>query len=87
MADSDTQSARVAVATPDTLVSEIEATRADLARTIDAIADRVAPRNVARRTVERAKERVAGLDPVTGAVAAAVVVGVAALVLWRRTRR
>jgi hypothetical protein len=87
MADSDTQPARVAIAAPDTLVSEIEATRADLARTIDAIADRVAPRNVARRTVERAKERVAELDPVTGVVAAAVVVGVAALVVWRRTRR
>jgi MYXO-CTERM domain-containing protein len=89
MADSDTQSTRVAPrVAPDSLVSDIEATRADLARTIDAITDRVAPKNVARRTVERAKQRAAELDPVTsGVVGAVVVVGMAALVVWRRRRR
>jgi hypothetical protein len=72
---------------PDALVSEIETTRADLARTIDAIADRVSPKNAARRALDRARERVSEIDPKVGAAAAAAVVGVAALVIWRRSRR
>jgi hypothetical protein len=72
-------------AAPDTLVSEIETTRADLARTIDAIADRVSPKNAARRALDRARTRASEIDPKVGAAAAAaVVVGVAALVIWRR---
>lgn len=82
MADSDTQLA------PDMLVSEIETTRADLARTIDAIADRVSPRNATRRAVERARSRMSELDPaVSGAAAVAVAVGVTAIYLWRRRKR
>ena len=71
---------------PDTLVSEIEKTRADLARTIDTIADRVSPRNAARRALDRARERASEVDPKVGIAAAAVAVGVTALVLWRRRR-
>jgi hypothetical protein len=37
--------------TPETIVREIERTRAELADTIDAIADRVSPRRAATRTV------------------------------------
>ncbi|GAA3444782.1 DUF3618 domain-containing protein [Planomonospora venezuelensis] len=40
---------------PAELERRIERTRAELARTVDAIADRVSPGNVARRTVARAE--------------------------------
>jgi hypothetical protein len=85
MADSDTQTSRVP---PDTLVTEIEATRADLARTIDDITDRLSPKNASRRAVLEAKDRIAQVDPKIGAAAAAaVVVGAAALAwFWRRKR-
>jgi uncharacterized protein (DUF2062 family) len=83
MADSDTQTSRVS---PDKLVTEIEATRADLARTIDDITDRLSPKNASRRAVQQAKDRLAQIDPKIGATAAAVAVGigVAAVLLWRR---
>jgi uncharacterized protein (DUF2062 family) len=84
MADSDTQTSRVS---PDKLVTEIEATRADLARTIDDITDRISPKNAGRRAVQQAKDRLAQIDPKIGAAAAAVAVGIGvALVLWRRKR-
>jgi type VI protein secretion system component VasF len=75
------------VVAPDTLVSDIDATRADLARTIDTIADRVSPKKAARRTMDRVRERVSQIDPVVSGAAVAVVVGVTALVVWRRIRR
>jgi Protein of unknown function (DUF3618) len=76
----------------ETLVADIDRTRAELARTIDAIADRVSPRNNARRAAERIRqqvgERASQVDPIlAGAAAAALVVGVAAVVWWRRRRR
>ncbi|GLX07803.1 DUF3618 domain-containing protein [Microbispora sp. NPDC046973] len=40
---------------PDALERKIERTRAELARTVDAIADRVSPKRVAERGVEKAK--------------------------------
>ncbi|GGS60003.1 hypothetical protein GCM10010156_18220 [Planobispora rosea] len=40
---------------PAELERRIERSRAELARTVDAIADRVSPKNVARRTVARAE--------------------------------
>ncbi|MCC5310572.1 DUF3618 domain-containing protein, partial [Staphylococcus aureus] len=40
---------------PEVLVREIEATREDLAVTLDAIADRVSPKRVAKRGSEQAK--------------------------------
>ncbi|MFC4057499.1 DUF3618 domain-containing protein [Planomonospora corallina] len=60
---------------PAELERRIERTRAELARTVDEIADRVRPRNVARRTVARmeanAKEFVASLgDRIGDAVGA-----------------
>jgi flavin-binding protein dodecin len=46
---------------PDALAREIEATRAGLAETIDAIAEKVSPRRATERTVARVKEKVADL--------------------------
>ncbi|KAA9374028.1 DUF3618 domain-containing protein [Microbispora cellulosiformans] len=40
---------------PDALEKRIERTRAELARTVDAIADRVSPKRVAERGVAKAK--------------------------------
>jgi hypothetical protein len=45
---------------PSEIEREIAATRARLTVSVDALAERVAPRNVARRTAEAAKERVLG---------------------------
>lgn len=50
-------------ATPSELERQIEAARVDLARSVDAIVDRVHPKRVMRRTVGRVKERVGGLLP------------------------
>jgi len=41
---------------PESLEREIERTRDELARTIDALADRVSPKQVAERAVGRLKE-------------------------------
>jgi uncharacterized protein (TIGR03382 family) len=72
---------------PDTLVVEIEQTREELARTIDAIADRVSPANVARRTVDKARQRVVSADPRVIGAGALLAVGVAAYLVLRRRRR
>jgi hypothetical protein len=73
---------------PDALVKEIERTRESLARTVDQLADRVSPANVAHRALDRAREqlerpeaRMAG-----GALAALTVLGVAVYLLRRRHR-
>jgi hypothetical protein len=72
----------------ETLVADIDRTRAELARTIDAISDRVSPKKNVERVAERFRERVSQIDPVmAGAAAAAVVVGVTVLVLLRRRRK
>jgi hypothetical protein len=85
MADADTESKPV---DQDTLVADIDRTRAELARTIDAISDRVSPKKNAYRALEQVRERVAQIDPVmAGVAAAAVAVGVVAVILWRRRRR
>jgi hypothetical protein len=73
---------------PDTLVADIDRTRAQLARTIDAISDRVSPRRNAERAVDELRERVSRIEPVViGVAVAAAVVGVGVLVLWRRRKR
>jgi Protein of unknown function (DUF3618) len=72
----------------EVLVADIERTRENLARTIDAISDRVSPANVARRAADRARERVASIDPVMAGGAVVVVAGVAvAWLLLRRRKR
>ena len=71
----------------ETTIKEIEQAREDLARTIDAITDKVRPASVARRTAGKLRQRVQSVDPkLAAAGAAVVVVGVAALVVWRRRR-
>ena len=76
----------VAVRDPEALVTEIERTRESLARTIDQLADRVSPANVAHRALDRVREqlqrpeaRIAG-----GAVAGLAVLGVAVYLIRRR---
>jgi len=87
----------------DALVADIDRTRAELARTIDAISDRVSPkRNVSRamdefrqrasqagqRASQQAGQRASQVDPVmAAAAAAAILVGVTVLFLVRRRRR
>ena len=72
---------------PDTLMREIERTRDNLARTIDAIAERVSPANNARRALQQARERADRIDMRYVAAGAAVAVGVtAALLIWRGRR-
>jgi hypothetical protein len=72
---------------PDTLVREIQRTRDNLARTIDAIAERVSPANNARRALLRARERTNRVDVRYVAAGAAVAVGVtAAFLIWRGRR-
>jgi len=82
----------------DALVADIDRTRTQLARTIDAISDRVNPKkNVARaveqarqradRAVEQARQRASQVDPaLVGAAAAAVILAVTALVVWRHRK-
>jgi Protein of unknown function (DUF3618) len=84
MADAEIESKPV---DQDALVADIDRTRAELARTIDAISDRVSPKKNVNRAVAQIRLRVSQIDPVmAGAAAAAVVVGLTALVLLRRRR-
>ena len=72
----------------DMLVADIDRTRAELARTIDAISDRVSPKKNVERAADRLRDRISQVDPViAGAAATAVVVGVTALLLLRRRTR
>lgn len=81
MADTDTAPP---ARNPAELVSDIARTRDNLARTIDAIAERVSPANNVRRAVERARERAGRVDMRYVAAGAAVAVGVSvALLIWR----
>jgi hypothetical protein len=85
MADPETESKPV---DQDELVADIDRTRADLARTIDAISDRVSPKKNVHRAMDQVRERAAQIDPLVAAAAAAVVVvGLTAFVLLRRRRR
>jgi hypothetical protein len=72
---------------PGELVGEIDRTRADLAKTIDEIADRVSPRNVVRRTADRAVERLSQVDPRIGGAVALAAVSVTCFVVWRKLRK
>jgi hypothetical protein len=71
-----------------TLVADIDRTRTELARTIDAISDRVSPKRNVQRVADRLRQRVSQIDPViAGAAAAAVAIGVTVLIALRRRRR
>ena len=69
------------------LVKEIDQARVELGRTVDAIADKVKPANVARRAADQLRQRIQTVDPKLAGAGAAVVVGVVALIVWRRRRR
>jgi hypothetical protein len=84
MADTGTQPA---AQDPDTLVADLERTRQNLARTIDAIAERVSPANNARRVMDRVREQASQVDVRYVAAGAAVLVGTAAFMILRRRRR
>ena len=84
MAETQIDTAKLA---PEALVGEIERTRAELARTIDQISDRVSPSKEARRTSDRARQRIREIDPLIGGAAALAVVGVTCFVIWRRLRK
>jgi hypothetical protein len=84
MAETDLENPKVP---PDVLVTQIENTRADLARTIDTITDRVSPANVARRTVDRVREKISQIDPLVGGAVALAAVSVTCFVVWRRLRK
>jgi hypothetical protein len=72
---------------PDALVAQIEHTREDLARTIDALADRVSPASNVRMLRAKVMEQLGRRDVQMGAAAAgAVVIGLAALSIWARRR-
>jgi Protein of unknown function (DUF3618) len=84
MAETDLENPKVP---PDVLVTQIENTRADLARTIDAITDRVSPANVARRTADSVREKISQIDPLVGGAVALAAVSVTCFVVWRRLRK
>jgi hypothetical protein len=72
----------------DTLVADIDRTRAELARTIDAISDRVSPKKNVNRALEQIRQRASQVDPVmAGAAATAVLVSVTVIFLVRRRKR
>jgi type VI protein secretion system component VasF len=84
MAETETNAVELA---PGELVNEIERTRADLARTIDEIADRVTPSRVAQRASARVREQVGQIDPLIGGAVVLAAVSVTCYLLWRRIKR
>ena len=74
---------------PAEIEAEIERTRQRLAGTVDAIADRVKPANIARRGAESAKAQVIdkrGQVRTGRAAGIAAAVAVVGLLVWRRNR-
>lgn len=78
----------VAVRDPDALLKEIDATRENLARTIDALTERASPGNIARRAMDRAREQLdrPEVRMYAGIAAAVVAVGGIAYLVRRRFR-
>ena len=85
MADAETDARPV---DQDALVADIDRTRSELARTIDAISDRVSPKKNVDRALEQFRQRAGQVDPLmVGAAAAAVLVSVTVIFLVRRRKR
>ncbi|MCL2581131.1 MAG: DUF3618 domain-containing protein [Streptosporangiales bacterium] len=84
MAETETDTANLA---PRELVTEIERTRDELARTIDEIADRVSPAKVMERTSAQVREKISEIDPLIGGAVALAAVSVTAYLIWRKVRR
>jgi hypothetical protein len=84
MAETETDPARLA---PGALVAEIERTRAELARTIDDIADKVSPSKVAQRASRQVRIRISQVDPLIGGAVALTAVSLTCYVIWRRLRK
>lgn len=84
MADTETNTVDLK---PGELVTEIERTRSELARTIDEIADRVSPSKVAQRTSARVREQISQIDPLIGGAVALAAVSVTCYFIWRRIRK
>lgn len=78
----------VAKRDPDMIVAEIEQTRENLARTIDALTEKVSPANNVRRLKEQVAERAARPDVQLVAVAVGLaVVGFTIYRIWGRRRK
>lgn len=84
MAETETDTADLA---PRELVTEIERTRDQLARTIDEIADRVSPSKVMERTSAQVREKISEIDPLIGGAIALAAVSVTAYLIWRKVRK
>ena len=85
MADAETDAKPV---NQDGLMADIDRTRTELARTIDAISDRVSPKKNVHRATEQFRQRANQVDPlIAGAAAAAVLVSVTVIFLVRRRKR
>lgn len=84
MAETETDTAKLA---PGALVTEIEQTRAELARTIDEISNRVSPSKVAQRATDRVREQISHIDPLVGSAVALTAVSVTCYLIWRRLRK
>jgi hypothetical protein len=85
MADAETDAKPV---NQDELVADIDRTRAELARTIDAIADRVSPQKNLSRALDQVRQRASRVDPlIVGAAAGAVLISVTVVFLVRRRKR
>jgi hypothetical protein len=84
MADTQTTSAKLGQAA---LVTEIEKTRAELARTIDEITERVSPSKVAQRASAQVRDRLGQVDPLVGGAVALAAVSVTCYLVWRRLRK
>ena len=87
MAETDIETRDVEKLPPNALVGEIERTRANLARTIDEIADRVTPANIVKRTTDRAKERLSEVDPLIGGAVVLATVSLTCYLVWRKLRK
>jgi hypothetical protein len=73
---------------PDAIVTDIEETRENLARTIDALAEKVSPANNVRRVRERLAEQAARPDVQLAAAAVGLaVIGFTIYRIWGRRRK